>query len=63
LSRKGENNGRALLLECEVREIRALWNGGARNGGKSAETLAREYNVSIGAINGILYKGNWKDVK
>lgn len=52
----GERNGRSILTESQVREIRRRYKYG------TARTLAAEFNVSKSAIHMIVKGRNWKHI-
>lgn len=56
--RQGELNGRAVLTEADVREIRRRFAAG----GVLKQTLASEYRVSHGVIGKIIRRASWKHV-
>lgn len=51
----GSNNGRALVSELVVIEIRKLYKEGSR-----PLELQKKYNMTRGALEGIIYNKNWK---
>lgn len=55
---RGERNGKVLLTEDKVRDIRNRYEG--RN--ESARQLAREYGVSFSCVQDIVYRKTWKHV-
>ncbi len=57
---KGETNGRAILTEEDVREIRRRYRRGSYVSGSYA--LAREFGMSHGAVNEIVTGKTWKHV-
>lgn len=52
----GERSGRAKLNNAQVREIREL------SGTVSLTNIAKRYDVSIGAISGIVSGRNWRNL-
>jgi hypothetical protein len=57
-SRPGEERGQNKLTEAQVREIRQSYKPRIR----SRATLAREYGVSIGAIQSVIERGSWRHI-
>lgn len=53
----GERQGSAKLTEAKVREIRRLRSEGAK-----IADLASQFELSMGAVGGVIYRRNWKDV-
>lgn len=56
--RFGEKNGRAILTEQQVRDIRA----NASNPIITRAYLAEYYGISLGCLDGILYGNKWKHI-
>lgn len=56
--RKGEDKGRAILTEAQVREIRTKY----ANGGISYQKLGVEYGVKKSTINFIISRRNWSHI-
>ena len=52
----GENNTRSVFTESQVLEIRALKKD------FTFKELANKYNVSLGAIDGVVYRRTWKHI-
>lgn len=57
-ARRGSNNGRSKLTENTVREIRNLYDSGA----KKISDLTKDYEVSQATIQGIVKRRTWKHV-
>lgn len=55
--RRGEHHGMAILTADEVREIRELHKT------EIYKIIAAKFNVSIGCIQGVVSKTNWKEIK
>lgn len=55
---RGEKNGRSLLTESQVKEIRSLYAGG----GYSHRSLSKVYGVHKETIRAIVKRRNWKDI-
>jgi hypothetical protein len=61
---QGENNGRALLTESQVREIRRKYRPYINNHKPSNQKeLAKEFNVGVWVIKGIVHGETWRSVK
>lgn len=56
INASGENNGRSLLTEKEVKEIRELKKN------HTYKELSEKYNVSIGCLKSIISFKTWKNV-
>lgn len=54
---RGERHPLARLNECDVLNIRALYAAGLK-----FREMAAHYNVSMGAVTGIVYRYTWKHV-
>lgn len=57
-ARRGSNNGRSKLSEDTVKEIRNLYDSGAKN----ISELSREFNTPWSTINNIVKRYTWKHV-
>lgn len=61
-----ENNRRAnaILSPADVSEIRSRYKGRCNkwHHGVKQKDLAREFGVSVKAINGVITRSNWKDI-
>jgi DNA invertase Pin-like site-specific DNA recombinase len=53
-NRRGERNSRAVLTEAQVRDVRRR-----RRDGEAMTRIARSYEVSVGAIQKIVYGKSW----
>lgn len=56
-SARGEKQGAAKLTAYKVREMRKLWSGGA-----TPPQLAQQFGVSREAVNGVVFRRNWRHV-
>lgn len=59
LAKVGDRHFRSVLTAAQVREIRAAWS----QRDCSQSELASRYSVSRGAIVGIIYGKNWKQLR
>lgn len=57
-SRSGENNGRSILNDAQVTEIKLLYNSG-----KTILEISNIYNIKIQVIRHIIYGRTWKSNK
>lgn len=58
ITRTGENNALSVFTESQVLEIRALYSTTKI----TLKELANKYNVSLGAISGVIYRNTWKHI-
>lgn len=58
MDHKGIKGPNVKLDECSVKMIRAMWN----KGDYTQHYLAKLFDVSRGAITGIIYRSRWKHI-
>ena len=56
-SKIGSNNGRAILNEEDVIEIRKLYDNGMK-----IKQISNKYNVNISTIENIIKRKTWKHI-